>query len=112
MPRTIGASIPTYRKHRATGQAVCTINGRDCYLGPHGTKASKLRYDQLISEWLASGRPVSYGAPESEITVVELAADYLRFARSYYGTSRSSEYHHIVRVIRPLRRYLASNCGE
>jgi hypothetical protein len=34
-----------YRKHRASGQAVVTLNGRDFYLGPHNTKASKLEYD-------------------------------------------------------------------
>ena len=33
--------FPKYRKHRASGQAVVTLNGRDIYLGPHGTKASK-----------------------------------------------------------------------
>ncbi len=31
-------AVPKYRKHRATGQAVVTLNGRDFYLGPHGTQ--------------------------------------------------------------------------
>jgi hypothetical protein len=26
--------IPTYRKHRASGQAVVTLDSRDFYLGP------------------------------------------------------------------------------
>ena len=34
MPRTSGRSIPAYRKHRPTGQAVVSISGRDHYLGP------------------------------------------------------------------------------
>ncbi len=33
MPRIVGQSVPKYRKHRASGQAVCTIGGRDHYLG-------------------------------------------------------------------------------
>ena len=41
MPRTAGISIPRYRKHRATGQAVVTIGGVDRYLGLHSTEPSK-----------------------------------------------------------------------
>ncbi len=29
--------VPKYRLHRPTGQAVVTLNGRDTYLGKHGT---------------------------------------------------------------------------
>ncbi|MCA9231188.1 MAG: hypothetical protein KDA57_11075 [Planctomycetales bacterium] len=47
MPR-LSNSVPKYRKHRASGQAVLTLNGRDYYLGPHGTKASRREYDRLI----------------------------------------------------------------
>ncbi|WP_145080120.1 hypothetical protein [Aureliella helgolandensis] len=46
MPKLITA-VPKYRKHRRSGQAVVSINGRDHYLGPHGTKASKLEYAGL-----------------------------------------------------------------
>ena len=59
MARRTGNSIPKYRKHRGSGQAIVTIAGRDHYLGPHGTKASRIEYDRLIMEWLASGRPAS-----------------------------------------------------
>jgi hypothetical protein len=51
-------SIPTYRKHRGTAQAVVSLNGRDFYLGPHNTRASKLEYDRLIGEWLHQGRQI------------------------------------------------------
>ena len=55
MPRLVHA-LPKYRKHRSSGQAVVTLNGCDFYLGPHGTKASKLEYDRLIGEWFQNGR--------------------------------------------------------
>jgi hypothetical protein len=75
--------LPKYRKHRASGQAVVTLNGRDFYLGPHGTNASKLEYDRLLGEWLASGRnPLVHG--DDCLTVVELCARYYRFAKTYY----------------------------
>jgi hypothetical protein len=60
MPR-LSNSVPKYRKHRASGQAVVTLGGRDNYLGPRGWEASKTEYDRLIGECLASDRS-SYSA--------------------------------------------------
>jgi hypothetical protein len=37
MPKLVNR-LPKYRKHKATGQAVVTLNGSDCYLGPHGIR--------------------------------------------------------------------------
>ena len=55
MPR-LSQSVPKYRKHKASGQAIVTLNGRDIYLGPWRSKISRLEYDRRISEWLAGGR--------------------------------------------------------
>ena len=49
-------SVPSYRHHKPTGQAVVTLNGKDFYLGPWKSKASIAEYDRLIGEWLANGR--------------------------------------------------------
>jgi integrase len=102
MPR-LNQAVPKYQKHKASGQAVVTINGRDHYLGPHGTKASKLEYDRLITEWLSSGRSASFGAAKPELTVVELVADYLRFAKGYYGDGSHGTFATMKRVARPLK---------
>ena len=83
MSRIAGLSTPKYRKHRATGQAVVSIAGHDHYLGPHGTKASRLEYDRLIGEWLAAGRPTTI-ATATDRTVAELIHAYKRFAEHYY----------------------------
>ena len=48
---------PKYRKHKSSGQAVVTIGGKAPYLGPYGTKASHVEYDQLIAEWRAAPCP-------------------------------------------------------
>jgi hypothetical protein len=56
MPRISGISTPKYRKHKASGQRVVTLNGVDHYLGPHGTLASRKEYDRVIREWYASVR--------------------------------------------------------
>jgi integrase len=102
MPRLIRA-LPQYRKHKASGQAVVTISGRDHYLGPHGTKASRVEYDRLIVEYLSSGRSPSFGAAAASLTVVEVAAEYLRHAKGYYGTAKTSEYHRLLPILRQLR---------
>lgn len=82
MPK-LSSSPPKYRHHRATGQAAVTIAGRHHYLGPYGTKASKLEYDRLVGEWLAGGRPVTASQAET-ITVVEMLARYWRFAQEHF----------------------------
>ncbi|MBA3484734.1 MAG: site-specific integrase [Pirellulales bacterium] len=88
------------------------MNGRDHYLGPHGTKASKLEYDRLITEWLSSGRSHSFGSTSPALTVVELLADYLKYAASYYGKGPQSEYPHIVRALRPLKELYGRTAVE
>lgn len=82
MPR-LTLKLPAYRKHKASGQAVVTLGGVDRYLGRHGTKASRLLYDRLLAEWLASGRSPTV-ATDAKLTVVEIAARYLKFAAEYY----------------------------
>jgi Site-specific recombinase XerC len=85
MPR-LSRTVPRYRKHRASGQALVVLCGQCFYLGPFGTKASKVEYDRLIAEWLARGRrPLPDPVEESGgITVVELIARYKRYAEVYY----------------------------
>ena len=74
---------PKYRKHKNSGQAIVTIDGKDFYLGTHGTIASKNEYDGIIGEWLANGRSLPK-TTEQDLLVTELIAEYWRFAKSYY----------------------------
>ncbi len=103
MPR-LSNSVPKYRKHRASGQAVVTLNGRDIYLGRHGTKTSKREYDRLIEEWLANGRGLASGQ-DSDLTVAELLLRYWKFAKGYYRKNgeQTSEVAVIKSSLRPIR---------
>jgi integrase len=81
--------VPSYRLHRASGQAVVNLGGRDIYLGQHGTRESQTRYEQLVAQWLASHRHLSApGGPEPSnarnFTINELFVVYWDFAKSYY----------------------------
>ena len=105
--------IPSYRLHKPTGQAVVRIDGRDFYLGRHGTEASRERYRRRIAEWLTSGRlPSDHSADQAaargtDLTVNELILAYWRHAEQHYrgpdGTP-TKELDNLADALRPLRR--------
>lgn len=82
MPRLVNVT-PKYRKHKASGQALVTLDGTDFYLGPYGTRASRIKYDRRVGEWIQNGRrlPTTSGAV---LDVVELCDAYWAHAKSYY----------------------------
>ena len=102
-------SVPKYRRHKASGQAMVTLSGLDHYLGPHGTKASRIEYDRLIGEWIAAGRQLSVTA-DSGLTIAELIQRYRleHVERHYVKNDRpTSEQHDIASAMRPLRELYA-----
>lgn len=105
MPRLTQAT-PTYRKHGPSGQAVVTLDCRDFYLGPHGSRTSVREYDRLIAEWLANGRRLPTAAPASTLSVADVIAAYWQHAQSYYREPEGSpgrEPDNIRRALGPLR---------
>ena len=116
MPK-LTQSNPKYRRHRASGQARVTLDGRDYYLGPFGTKASKNEYDRIVGEWLAGGRrlPASAGGA-ADLTVSELIALFFGHAQRHYRRadgSPTSEVSVFRDALRPLRRlYGATSAAE
>ena len=77
---------PAYCLHKASGRAVVRIDGRDHYLGAHGSQESIDRYNGLIAEWITrqrSGEDLAI-EPDPNLTINELLAAYLKFANRYY----------------------------
>jgi hypothetical protein len=73
------SSVPTYRKHKASGQAIVTLTDglggrRDVLLGKYGTKESRQAYARVIAEWEAGGRRLPGSA--ADLTVNELLLRY------------------------------------
>src|SRR4051812_40945521 len=70
--------IPSYRHHRASGQAVVTLNGVDHYLGKFNSPESKAEYDRVVNEWLALGRrlPGRRDAKPDTLLMKELILGY------------------------------------
>jgi len=73
---------PRYRLHKARGCAVCTIDGRNYYLGPYQSPESLEAYARLLGEWRGGKleRPEPPGGP----TVGAVCLAYLKFAEGYY----------------------------
>lgn len=85
MPVLRSDKLPKYRHHKATRQAVVTLSGQDFYLGPYGTSVSRREYDRLVTEWQANGRRLRpAGSAPNDLSVNELADQYLAFAEQYY----------------------------
>ena len=99
-------TIPSYRRHKPSGQAIVSLDGRDFYLGPWRSRASRNEYDRVIGEWLAGGRQLSDPKCAGGITVTEVIAHYHRFAEEYYrkGGETTNEVCSIRAAVRPLKR--------
>ncbi|OAI41451.1 hypothetical protein AYO40_03070 [Planctomycetaceae bacterium SCGC AG-212-D15] len=89
MPRK--PSVPSYRLHRQSGQAVVTLRDSlsghryDVLLGEHGTKQSKAEWKRVVLEWEANGRrPRPAGTGPADITIAELIGCYWQHVESYY----------------------------
>src|SRR5262249_15054271 len=84
MPRRTAGFVPSDRKHRASGQAIVTIEGNDHNLSRWRTAASRVEYDRLVGEWIANGRRRPDRSSAADLTVVELLAAYWQHAEAYY----------------------------
>ena len=62
--------IPKMSRHKASGQAIVRLGGRDHYLGAWGTRTAKSEYDRVVAEWLANGRHSR--ADAAALTVADL----------------------------------------
>jgi len=111
MPRLSNLN-PAYRKHRASGQGVVTIEGRDFYLGPWGSKASKTEYDRIIGEWLANGRRLAQTV--GDISVAELVLQFWTYAKEYYREPAGKptiQHLHFKAALDPLVRLYRDNAA-
>jgi len=70
---------PGYWFHKPSGQAYVRINGKDHYLGEHGSLESRDRYDELIRDWT-----LNQSADGIALTIDELTLRYLEHASRHY----------------------------
>ena len=98
------AGVPRPSHHKASGQSVVRLNGRDFYLGPHGSPKATSEYDRIIAEWLAHGRQLP--DRNAGLSVAELILAYVDHAEAYYtkGGQPTSEFGVICQAMKWLRK--------
>jgi integrase len=109
--------IPTYRRHKQSGQAIVTLTDglggrRDILLGKYGTAASRAEYARVIAEWEAGGRhPPQTAATCADLTVNEVTARFWQHAEQHYrhpdGTP-TNELDEFKYSLRPLKHLYGS----
>jgi integrase len=82
MSNAVSLRTPKYRRHKAKGLALVTINGRDIYLGKYGSAESQQEYRRLVAEYLQNA--ATPATTQADVTVAEVMAAYLKFAKRYY----------------------------
>ncbi len=105
------SKVPSYCLHKASGQAVVRINGRDHYLGLYGTDESYAEYSRLIAEWRTSRQDSAVSAQavsaitNPSLTISEVILKYRNFAKSYYSKNGepSKEYFEMRFALKPVR---------
>lgn len=109
VPRT-----PSLRRHKPSGQAVVTLDGKDYYLGSWPARARipppavQAAYDRLVSEWLAAGRRVPPKSVGEAFTVNQLILAFWGHAQQHYRyedgtpTNELTDYRYSLRPLREL----------
>lgn len=98
--------IPKYRIQKSLDgdRAFVRLDGRRIYLRRYNSPESQRRYQQVVAEWLASGRQQPGGL--EPLLVVELIARYWHHVKDYYrkpdGTP-TSEQHNVREALKPLK---------
>ena len=90
-------SVPSYRRHKQSGQAVVTLpdalgNRKDVLLGKYGTQESRQEYAKVIAEWEAAGRQLPSSKQKiPDITIAELIDRYWPWVKNYYRRMDGTE---------------------
>lgn len=87
------------------------IDGKDHYLGPHGSPESHAEYARLIAEWRvkqAERKELQSAGPELAnftLTISQVIQRYRQFAQGYYvqDGEPTKEFVEMRYVLRPLR---------
>ena len=103
--------IPKYCLHKATGQAVVRLNGRDVYLGKHGTDQSRQEYDRLIALWLERGRVDDPKSLEDGVSIAELCLAAWTWADEYYRDREGQATRSLERIKKTIQ-LLRENYGD
>jgi len=89
MARRRKGTLPSYRLHKSSGQAIVSLpigDGRykDYLLGPYNSEKSKQEYARVISQWQTNGLQAPGADLSGDHTINELAWQFYQHAEQYY----------------------------
>lgn len=99
--------LPSFRLHKASGQGMTNIRGKDYYFGPFEAPESRRKFNRLLAEYLSADRSPVFRVHREEISVAECVVAYLTFAREYYKDS--TEYENLHLAAKPLMELYADS---
>ena len=84
--------VPSYCLHKASGKAVVRLDGRDVYLGKHGSPESHEKYERAIAEWrighngsaVPPDRSIAPNPENTVLTVNQVILAFWQHAETYY----------------------------
>lgn len=100
---------PSYRMHKASGQAVMTVRGQTIYLGKFGSPESHKRFSEILADHKL-GKPIISDA--GGLTVAEAALAYLDFADRYYRNQDGQSTRQTPRIQRALSTLVKLHAEE
>lgn len=130
MGRRQGHKLPQMRRHPASGNARVRIHGKEHWLGRYGSPEARLKYDELIAAFIASGRtsveaalPTPPPLPDTPLpaagpglTVGELALRWITWIEATRPSHRTTSLWHgaiaASRAIRPFAAMPADQFGS
>ena len=85
--------VPSYCLHKASGKAVVRLDGRDVYLGKHGSPESHEKYERAIAEWrighngsaVSPDRSIASNPENTVLTVNQVILAFWQHAETYYA---------------------------
>lgn len=97
-------SVPTYRLHKASGQACCYVGRERHYLGKFGSAESKQRFAELVTcHHSASTLADAKATPRPHLTLVaELLLRFVTDELPRYGAAEQRCFDGVIRIVRHL----------
>lgn len=109
--------VPTYGRHKPTGQARCYVNGKTVYLGKYGSEESRIRFGEIVGKLIGGqtidpiartkvGSTTCVQSVAQGPSVATLCVVFLRHAETHYVKNgrQTSEVHVLKSVSAPLIR--------
>ena len=97
---------PKYCRHKSSGQAYATINGKVVYFGKHGTPESRDAYDRAIVKWRKT-----HATPAHTTTIGQLCVQFIReHATDYYSPGEVVNFQSAMRTL--IRMFRTTRVGD